>query len=139
MNRSACVLVSLVLASSACSFDSSRSTRTGEVDWDVRSLSNDERVLSLIYPVNLNCWESEPQVSVVESPNDVKISVLLSGGDSHSSCDTAFDNRELTVQLDDPIGNRLLLGCRPTDSVVLAPEGLGVEAGRGPTTRCPLP
>lgn len=91
------------------------------VDWDVVSV--DGATVTLKYYVNEpGCSLDLDRIDQVENSGDVTLHVIVGfRGDEGASCPTAFSSRTAVVALSEPLGERLLLGCRPDGSFV--PKG----------------
>lgn len=109
---------------SSCNAPTDRAAHKGEctlVDWDVVSVA--ENKVELKYYVNEpGCSLDLNRVDVDEGEESVRLRVVVEyAGDDNASCSTAYKSRATTVTLDSPLGERILLGCRPVGS--FAPHG----------------
>ena len=91
------------------------------VDWDLISI--DGTTLNLSYLANdPGCSLDLDRVERVETTSEVSLRVVVGyTGDEGISCPTALSSRSVSVELSSPLGDRTLLGCRPSGS--FAPKG----------------
>lgn len=123
---------------SSCDAPTDSAAHKGEctlVDWDVVSVT--ENKIELKYYVNEpGCSRNLHRVEVDEDKESVRLKVVVGySGEDGASCPTAYKSRTTTVTLESPLGERLLLGCRPVGSFV--PQGgYNSPAPRNPKTDC---
>lgn len=71
--------------------------------------------------------DSFDTMTVRETEEDVSLQGYI-GNDTETNCDDILRFDRKTVQLREPLGDRPLLGCNPSDAVYRLPEGTSNEA-----------
>lgn len=82
------------------------------------------------------CSRALDRIETVEATDDVTVRVIVGfTGDEGASCPTAYASRTTTLELEQPLGDRRLLGCRPEGSFVPA-GGYNAPAPRDASFDC---
>ena len=90
------------------------------VDWD--AISTNGSTIALDYYVDdPGCSLGLSRVEATETDETVRLRVIVgfAGGAPFGECPNHLTTRSTTVELDAPLGDRLLLGCRPSGSAVI--------------------
>ncbi len=105
------------------------------VDWNAVGTSGS--TIELEYFANdPGCSLGIDRVEVEEDAESATLRVLVGfSGDGGASCPTALGSRSTTVELSAPLGDRLLLGCRPEGSFAPA-GGYNEPEQRNPNKDC---
>ena len=90
------------------------------VDWDFTSTNGSTLALDY-YVDDPGCSLGLSRVEAIETDQVVRLRVIVgyAGGAPFGECPEHVTTRSTTVELDAPLGERLLLGCRPSGSSVI--------------------
>jgi hypothetical protein len=118
----AALFVAVGSAAAGCSW-----TRNNPADWDLRE-PVDGNVLELVVYIGSSSCHSFNGVEVDEHDDAVSITARVrSSNDSDCTADDA--THEVTVRLDEPLGERALEGCRPRNPIAPRFEDPGPNCG----------
>lgn len=90
--------------------------RDQPTEWFLRSISDDERTVAVVYTISGVASDCEREGRVVAEETDDKVTVTALKSvtlDRNRACTEELGYVEGSVRLDQPLSNRALVGCRP--------------------------